>query len=220
VIGNDQDTLGGGMTVGNAFGGEIYKLNFFSKELSSNEVEEMAEDQCNLVEETYGDTRHVKWEDILSKSRNRNVTEIENGCTNASYITQFLKMAKKRAQTKIELKETIAELQQTESRLNDTIEELDRSNKMNDELKDELLKKGKQLNDTIVELHQSNKINDDLEDELLKRGKQLNDLVGKIHDYEGELKKLSEYSLLVKQLIQIRTLHNYTYRFLEISRNY
>jgi hypothetical protein len=39
-------------------------------------------------------------------------------------------------------------------------------------------------------------MNDDLEDELLKKGKQLNDLVGKIHDYEGELKKLSEYNLL------------------------
>jgi hypothetical protein len=130
LIGNDQDILGGGMTVKYAFGGEIYKLNFFSKELSSIEVEEMAEDRCNLVEETHGDIRHIKWEDILSRSRNGNIIEIENGCTNACYITQFLKMAKKRAQTKFELNETITELQQTKSQLNYSIEELDRSNKM------------------------------------------------------------------------------------------
>jgi hypothetical protein len=73
------------------------------------------------------------------------------------------------------------------------------------------------LNDTLEKLDQSTQMNDELEDKLLKKGKQLNDLVGKIHDYE-EFKKLSEYSLLVKRLIHIKTHHSY--RFLEISRIY
>jgi hypothetical protein len=101
-------------------------------------VEEMAEDQCNLMEETHGDMRHIKWEDILSKCRNGNITEIESGCTSTQMI--------------YELED---ELLKKGKQLNDTLEKLNQSTQMNDELKDEFLKKGKQLNDTIEELDQS-----------------------------------------------------------------
>ena len=62
------------------FGGELFKLNFYSKELSSTEVLEMARDKCTEVEETYGAVRSIKWEDILLKTRNGDVTEIDSGC--------------------------------------------------------------------------------------------------------------------------------------------
>ena len=81
VIGNDQDgPPGQGMSEENIFGGELYKLNFFAKELKLSEVQEMALDKCSQVEETYGDVRRVKWEKILRKRRNGDVIEIKTEC--------------------------------------------------------------------------------------------------------------------------------------------
>ena len=92
VIGNDQDDFGAGMNDGEAFGGELYKLNFFSKELSSSEVQAMARDKCSGVEETYGDIRSMKWENILLLSRNGDVTEIETGCGPGRFTCKRLMM--------------------------------------------------------------------------------------------------------------------------------
>ena len=46
AIGSDQDSYGGGFQWGNRFGGELYKLNFFSKELNDSEVMEMSRSMC------------------------------------------------------------------------------------------------------------------------------------------------------------------------------
>ena len=82
MIGNDQGgTPGAGMQERYNFGGELYKLNFYSKELSSSEVQAMAQDKCSSVEETYGEVRSIKWEDILLLTRTGNILEIESGCT-------------------------------------------------------------------------------------------------------------------------------------------
>ena len=87
MIGNDQDGPGTGDDPDQVFGGELYKLNFFSKELSSSEVQAMARDKCSEVEETYGDVRSIRWEDIIQKERNGNVTEIETECTAPGWLT-------------------------------------------------------------------------------------------------------------------------------------
>ena len=81
VIGNDQDgSPGTGMATDNIFGGELYKLNIFSKELSSSEVQDMAINKCSEVEETYGDLRNIKWEDILRKKRSGEISEVATIC--------------------------------------------------------------------------------------------------------------------------------------------
>ena len=81
VIGNDQNgSPGSGMSSSYIFGGEIFKLNLFSKELSSSEVQEMSQHKCSDVERDYGDTRIIKWEDILSLTRNGHITDIDSGC--------------------------------------------------------------------------------------------------------------------------------------------
>ena len=80
VIGNDAGSSGSSMSTTYMFGGELYQLNFFSKELSSSEVQAIARDKCSGVEKTYGDVRSIKWEDIISKPRNGNVTEIQSFC--------------------------------------------------------------------------------------------------------------------------------------------
>ena len=89
VIGNDQNgSPGKGMGSEYIFGGELYKLNFFSKELSSSEVQEMAKGMCSEVERTYGDVRSIKWEDILQRERNGDVTEVKlSKC--AGMVTSF-----------------------------------------------------------------------------------------------------------------------------------
>ena len=93
VIGNDQNgydpgTSGFGPEF--IFGGELYQLNFFSKELSSSEVQEMSQNKCSYVERSYGDTRIIKWEDILSLTRiNGYITDIDSGCQALSMNSFF-----------------------------------------------------------------------------------------------------------------------------------
>ena len=102
------------------FGGELYKLNFYSKELSSTEVLEMARDKCTEVEETYGAVRSIKWEDILLKTRNGDVTEIDSGCT-----VSRQEMSPEMNATLAELEETKSNLEKKEEQLNTTKAELE-----------------------------------------------------------------------------------------------
>ena len=63
------------------FGGELYKVNFFTKELTGQEILEMKlSGLCSDVEEKYGSTRYLKWEDILAQDRNGHVIEVSTGC--------------------------------------------------------------------------------------------------------------------------------------------
>ena len=81
VLGNDQDSYNGwGMTDSQSFGGDLYNMNVFSEELSGAEVDEMAGDRCSGVEKKHGETRVIKWEDVLTWNRHGNVTDIESGC--------------------------------------------------------------------------------------------------------------------------------------------
>ena len=82
VLGNDQGGSPGtsGFGADYIFGGELYKLNLFSKELSSSEVQEMSRNKCSYVERSYGDIRVVKWKDILSLTRNGYIVDIDSGC--------------------------------------------------------------------------------------------------------------------------------------------
>ena len=79
VIGND--CLGGGNNGNPAyhpFGGEMTKLNVFSKELTATEVKMMSDAGLGSdIEETYGLVRRIRWEDILLQPRTGNVAEID-----------------------------------------------------------------------------------------------------------------------------------------------
>ena len=64
------------------FGGEMAKLNVFSKELSAAEIKAMSDSGIGSnIEETYGEQRNIRWEDILLKPRTGNVAEIEVDAT-------------------------------------------------------------------------------------------------------------------------------------------
>ena len=80
VLGNEFDSYGGYFN--NPFGGELFKANLFDKELSAAEVKEMADGGlCSEVEEKYGRSRYLKWEDMLLEEKSGNVTVIDVGCT-------------------------------------------------------------------------------------------------------------------------------------------
>jgi hypothetical protein len=86
VLGNDQDCYGGCFQSSQIFGGQLYKLDVFSKELSMSEVRELWKSGlCSEMEERYGRIRYLKWEDILLESRNGNVTDVKTGCGPGDY---------------------------------------------------------------------------------------------------------------------------------------
>ena len=82
VIGQYSLSYGGGFEGKHSFGGELFKLNVFDKELDASAVKEMADGGlCSEVEEKYGRSRYLKWEDLLLEEVTGDVTEIDVGCT-------------------------------------------------------------------------------------------------------------------------------------------
>lgn len=102
VLGNEQESLGGDMDAGDIFGGELYKLNMFNRKLDVTEIMSMAANMCTEEENTFGESRKLKWEDVILKYRYGKVTEKISGC------------------------ETVI-LQQTIEKLNNTTRELNKS---------------------------------------------------------------------------------------------
>ena len=80
VLGDFQDTTNGRRT-GNKFGGEMFGLNFFAKELTSEEITELSTDGlCTEIPESLETYRLIRWEDILELPRNENIRNIEIQC--------------------------------------------------------------------------------------------------------------------------------------------
>ncbi|KAL5272011.1 hypothetical protein ACHWQZ_G000268 [Mnemiopsis leidyi] len=97
----------------NAFGGELYQLNIFTRKLSSAEIREMSTDMCSGVEIKYGDERGLKWEDILQKTKFGNVTEAGVGpqCESPFYVWSKLQEIKRSFNVTFEeLKESTLQL--------------------------------------------------------------------------------------------------------------
>ena len=79
VLGNEFNSYGGDFNW--PFGGDMFKVNVFDKELDASQVKAMADaGLCSDVEEQYGRSRFLKWEDLLLEEKSGNVTEIDVGC--------------------------------------------------------------------------------------------------------------------------------------------
>ena len=129
VLGNEQEgSVGTGMDDNDIFGGELYKLNIFTRKLSDNEVKEMSEERCSEVEMKYGDERMLKWEDVLQERKYGNVTEknVDDECK------ILIQVWKKLQNTKRELDAANIELRDSHKKLNDNILQL--SSELNDAL--------------------------------------------------------------------------------------
>ena len=79
VLGQEFNSHGGSINYG--FGGDMFKVNVFDKELDASQVKAMADaGLCSDIEEQYGRSRFLKWEDLLLEDKSGNVTEIDVGC--------------------------------------------------------------------------------------------------------------------------------------------
>ena len=137
------------------FGGELFKLNFFSKELSSSEVEEVSGEMCSEVEETLGDVRSIKWEEILMEPRNGQVSEIGIGC-GCVRVEERCREVEGRLNTTLNLFERSEEVRRScqgevvskEERISGIVEELEEVQRRSENCKTELTDK----NDEIIEI--------------------------------------------------------------------
>ena len=77
VVGNDCVSGGNrGNAANYPFGGELTKLNVFSKELTGDEVKAMSDGGIgSCVESTHGEDRRIRWEDILKEKRYGNINQ-------------------------------------------------------------------------------------------------------------------------------------------------
>ena len=157
AIGSNQGRHGAGSKSTDRFRGELYKLNLFSKELNGSEVREMSRYMCAEIEETYGELRHIKWEDIVQQKQDRkgNVTDVDSGCPSRLWTNM------KRTEQK--LMETVKELEDTKTQLDNKTGELSQVRK----------EKEKALNEKTEELNQIKQDKAVLETDLSKKEQQL-----------------------------------------------
>ena len=127
VLGQDQDTVGGSFDSDQAFGGELQKLNMFSKKLSSSEVNEMySAGRCSdTVKKTHGDYRQLKWEDILQQTRTGNVSVVDTCTDRPEY--QLLIVRRQLEEANEELRKIREELMETKTSKDELSEELNRT---------------------------------------------------------------------------------------------
>ena len=118
LLGAEQSKLGGGMDSADIFGGELYQLNMFSKKMSGSEIMRMAANMCMGEEESFGELRKLKWEDVILKTRHGDVTEAKNPVCGVEYYISLLN------KTRLEQEKSEAELQKMAEKMDSTAEEL------------------------------------------------------------------------------------------------
>ena len=75
----------------NIFGGDMFKLNIYSRVLSSSEIQRMSSDMCSVEEELLTSIKILSWEEILLSEKTGSVTKIPiSGC--AGTLTTILIM--------------------------------------------------------------------------------------------------------------------------------
>ena len=72
-------------TSSHLFGGDLYKMNLYSRELDPTEIRALASDMCSAEEERLNADRIIRWESILLEERTGDVTEISTGCSESHF---------------------------------------------------------------------------------------------------------------------------------------
>ena len=169
VLGQEQDSVGGGFQSSQAFGGELQKLNMFSKKLSSSEVNEMySAGRCSgTVEKTHGDYRQLKWEDILQQTRTGNVSVVDT-CTDRLGYEEQLVVLRQLEEANEELRKTRQELMETKTSKDKLSEELNRT-------KSDLEERTSEVEELEVSLETTTDRLTKMETQLTLQGRQLNE---------------------------------------------
>ena len=142
--------LGNGLNIEeNVFGGDMFRLNAYSRVLSEDEIVTLASDMCTPEEPAVDRSRIIRWEEILMKERTGSVIEIATGCygDNADHIeAEGMIISPNRSQNE-GLNGVSNRLKETERELAETKADLSK------QLRDILL----ELNKTKVELEELKK---------------------------------------------------------------
>ena len=172
VLGNEQQGVGTGMDSTNMFWGELYKLNMFKRKLSDSEIREMSEEMCSEVEMKYGEERGLTWEEVLGERKYGNVTEIKSysGC-----ISQLRD-----------------KVQESQERLNTTLEELERTKQEKEGYQADLEEKEEQINSTSEELKQTKSALENKEEQLNSTSEELEQTKSDLENKEEQLNSTSE----------------------------
>ena len=72
------------------YGGDMFKLNIYSRVLRSSQIQRMSSDMCSVEEELLTPSKILSWEEILLSEKTGSVTKIPSGC--AGSLTTILIM--------------------------------------------------------------------------------------------------------------------------------
>ena len=200
VLGQEQDSYGGGFQSSQVFGGELHKTNIFSKKLSSSEVSELySAGRCSDVEKKYDDVRQLKWEQILQQPRTGNVRAEMGTCQVELLEEQLADIRKELTDTKAtkdeisdqleevsaNLEQTTGQLTETETRLDQTETKLDQTDTKLNQTEKQMEKVEANLAVTVSQLNQTEK-------NLEKTRTHLNATLANMEELEEELKKIKK----------------------------
>ena len=112
------------------FGGDLYQFNVYSNVLESAEIKKIADGGLCFDLEEFSDTRILRWEDILDRSRSGSVSEVE-ACTTKELITllreRLANMTGRLNGTEAQLSKSEEKVETLVNLLNSTQEELESS---------------------------------------------------------------------------------------------
>ena len=188
VLGNEQHGVATGMDNINMFWGELYKLNMLTRKLSGSEIREMSRNRCSEIEIIYEEEIGLKWKDVLRKTRYGSVAEIESGCSNSEenpWLAKIQQSNRRLNETLAELTETKSDLENKEEQLNSTSEELEQT-------KSDLENKEEQLNSTSEELEQTKSDLENKEEQLNSTSEELKQTKSDLENKEEQLNSTSE----------------------------
>ena len=146
---------------GNEFGGEMYNLNIYSRELTASEVASLSEiGLCTAIPESLEDYRKIKWEEILKLSRSGTVQDfIDPRCAAAAELpTTKQKLAEKiqeKRTVELSLNRTLEDLVEVQENFNSSQEELSAAREQIGTLREELNNTKTELKETKTELEET-----------------------------------------------------------------
>jgi len=214
VLGQEQDSYGGGFDSSQLFGGELHKTNIFSKKLTSSEVSGLySAGRCSDVERKYDDVRQLKWEQILQQPRTGNVRaemgtcqvelleeqladirkELTDAKTSKEEISDQLnrseinlnKKSSELEEVRANLEQTTGQLTETETKLDRTETKLDQTETRLNQTETHMEKVEANLAVTVSQLNQTEK-------NLEKTRTHLNETLGNVEELEEELKEIKK----------------------------
>ncbi|KAL5267668.1 hypothetical protein ACHWQZ_G004645 [Mnemiopsis leidyi] len=148
------------------FGGELFQFNIFSEVLSAASIKKIADGGLCYNLSEFSDSRILKWEDIITKTRSGSVAEINVADTDDAKClkAQVELLAGKLTQTQIDLdtmsnrlNRTELELETSNSRLNRTEEDLKSANSRLNRTEEDLKSANSRLNRTQEKLETANR---------------------------------------------------------------